>query len=350
MDRVTLATRHLDLSARGLEIGPSYNPIVAKSTGALVEVVDHASREELVAKYRAFGLHDDQLNRIEEVDHVWRGGSLADLLGARGCYGWIIAAHVVEHTVDLIEFLQGCQDLLAADGVLSLVVPDKRYCFDRFQPHSSLGVVIDAHDDSRATHPPGPHIDHIAYATQRGPGVIAWDEETRTPIDLQFGDLSQAIEVAESVRHERSYRDVHRWKFTPSSFRLLIQDLRELGYHELLEVGHDPTLGFEFFVSYSRSGTSRPEQRLSLLLQVEEELSAPTERPVFSASNEERVAELAELLKMRERSVAGLEEQLAEVRASRSWRVTRPLRAAGSAVRALSPGRLRPKPSGNAPD
>ena len=45
----------------------------------------------------------------------------------------VLASHVLEHTTSLIDFLNECTPLLADNGVLALVVPDHRYCFDRFR-------------------------------------------------------------------------------------------------------------------------------------------------------------------------------------------------------------------------
>ena len=140
----------VDKAGLGIEIGPSHNPIAPKREGFNVHVIDHMSREQLVQKY---GAHAVRLERIEEVDFVWTGGqSYAELTGRRGGYDWIIASHVIEHTPDLIAFLADCEAVLKETGVLCLVVPDKRFCFDRFRPVTGLARVIDA-DMSNAAFP-----------------------------------------------------------------------------------------------------------------------------------------------------------------------------------------------------
>jgi hypothetical protein len=95
-------------------------------------------------------------------------------------------------------------------------------------------------------------------------------------------------QVLERAMRLEEYLDVHRWKFTPASFRLLVRDLRELGYHSLIEMGCFGTDGFEFFVSRTRSSrTSSLEDRLTLLRQIETELrdvrvGPPTLRQAFA--------------------------------------------------------------------
>ena len=89
------------------------------------------------AKYIGSGVN---VANIEEVDFVWRGEPLSQLIGRKGCYDWIIASHVIEHSPDLISFLGQCEMLLKDDGVLSLIVPDKLppIVLSAFRPSSSV--------------------------------------------------------------------------------------------------------------------------------------------------------------------------------------------------------------------
>lgn len=67
------------------------------------------------------------------------------MIGKADCYDWIIASHVIERVPDLISYLQQCEALLKSDGILSLVIPDKRYCFDYFSSSSSTENMLDAY-------------------------------------------------------------------------------------------------------------------------------------------------------------------------------------------------------------
>lgn len=152
--RADLIRSLVDLGGRGLEIGPSYNPIVPKSSGANVEVLDHAPAQQLRAHY-AGDVNVDS-NLIEEVDFVTEGRSMVDAVGELGRYDWIIASHVIEHQPDLIGFLKDCSALLRANGKLALAVPDKRFCFDVFRPVSSTGALLQAHHEKRTRLPRAP--------------------------------------------------------------------------------------------------------------------------------------------------------------------------------------------------
>ncbi|MFN2517836.1 MAG: methyltransferase domain-containing protein, partial [Jatrophihabitantaceae bacterium] len=329
MDRVEKALHAIDLSGRGIEVGPSYNPLVPKSSGRRIETVDHAHAEELVAKYTAMGLSEEHVARIEAVDHLWSGGSLLDVIPDHGSYDYIIASHFIEHTVDMVRFLQDCEVLLRDGGRLSLVVPDKRFCFDRFQPLSTVGDVIDAFHAQHTFHTAGPLVDHQAYACTSG-GSLVWSAEYRAPVELQFPNLEGAEEAARNGLEQKTYFDTHRWKFTPTSFELLIGDLAELGHHAFGVVESLPTEGFEFFVTLGK-GTPRPEPRVrvALLQAIEDELAqTASEEPSPGTGAETR----REVEVLRQQN-ARLEQEISDLRASTSWRVTAPLRSVVTRLR-----------------
>jgi len=210
----------------GLEIGPSHSPLAPKRAGFNVHVLDHAGADALRAKYVG---HNVDLDNIEEVDFIWRGEPLPQLIGRERCYDWIIASHVIEHTPDFIGFLVQCERLLSPDGVLALVIPDKRYCFDTYQVPTSTGEVLDAHYQQRTRATPGKLFDHVANAAWLSPGgAIAWDPGNTSDVALlhTFDDAKSAWSRAQT---SSDYVDVHNWRFTPSRFLLILQDLRALG-------------------------------------------------------------------------------------------------------------------------
>lgn len=238
----------LDKKGLGLEIGPSHNPIAPKKKGFNVHVLDHASAAELRNKYQGHGVN---LDNIEEVDFVWHGETLQVLIGKTSCYDWIIASHVIEHVPDFISFLQQCETLLKPDGILSLVIPDKRYCFDFFSSSSSTGNVLDAYTEKRVRPSHGQVFDHIANAAKRN-GNIAWEEDMLGGADELVHTIAEAkAHWARSVS-TTDYIDVHCWRFTPASFRLLVSDLLNLGLINLDIKTEFDTTGCEFYVSLGK--------------------------------------------------------------------------------------------------
>lgn len=239
----------IDKAGIGLEIGPSHNPLAPKSSGLNIEIVDHLTAEELKEKYKSHGVN---IENIEHVDYVWRGEPLAELIGGAERYDYIIASHVIEHIPDPISFLQNCEKLLKPNGVLSLVIPDKRYCFDYFQPLSFTGSFIDAFWEKRVRPSSGQILDHYSNASTRN-GQIAWSNMDELPDADQIAhQLSTAISFYEQSMKSESYIDVHCWRFTPESYELVMGDFVELGLTNFQINYLSSTNGCEFYVSMKK--------------------------------------------------------------------------------------------------
>jgi hypothetical protein len=268
-DRKERVLATIDRNGLGIEIGPSHDPIAPKREGFKVQVIDHASREELVRKYATHGITQD---RIEEVDFIWRGETYLELTGKPKHYDWIIASHLIEHTPDLIAFLDDCDSILRDGGVLSLVIPDKRYTFDRFRPISGLARILDCHLLPGMTHSPGSVAEHYMNVAVKALH-LGWGAGMKG--DYIF--VHSASEAREKIRDASTkdlYQDVHNWCFVPHSFRLLLNDLHTLGYTRLREVHFHGTEGCEFYVTLGRHGGGPPMSRREMLEAIDAELAS----------------------------------------------------------------------------
>lgn len=269
MDRNDRIFAYLDRKGFGLEIGASYNPIAPKRGGFNVETVDHLDRAGLVAKYTGHGV---DTNAIEEVDYVWQGQPLSELIGKEGRYDWIIASHVIEHVPDLVGFLCECRKLLKPTGILSLAIPDKRYCFDYFRPLSSTGEALQAHIEKRSRHPPGWVFDYYASVAVLN-GAITWMQGSRGEV-AHLHSLEDACNFFQLAQQEDApYIDIHAWRFTPSSFRLMTHELQRMGLIDLSEAGFFDTVGCEFYVSLRPGPAAIALDRRTLARQVQKELA-----------------------------------------------------------------------------
>ena len=260
MDRTTILTSMFDRNGIGLEIGPSYNPLVPKASGARIETIDHTDQAGLVEKYRNHPAVD--VSRIEPVDYVSDGRPMIEVIGHRARYDYVVASHVIEHTPNMLGFLNDCAELLKPDGRLVLAVPDKRYCFDYFRPVSSTGDILQAYREKRTRHTAGALFDHIAYVTQRG-GNITWAHNDRTSFAFCH-TLEEAKNFFQTYDPTDSYVDCHAWQFTPSSFRLILHDLAAMGVVNLREREFHDTLGFEFFICLTAGESYASLDRLEL--------------------------------------------------------------------------------------
>lgn len=259
MSRNQRLLQYLDLSRLGIEIGPSHSPVAPKRLGHRVHTIDHLDRAGLVAKYKDHGVNVDN---IEDVDFVWNGSTYAELTGGRGQYAWIIASHVIEHTPDLVAFVNQCDEILGDDGVLSLAVPDKRFCFDFYRPISGLGSVIDSALRKDKIHPPGSVVEYFLNVVSKD-GSIAWSDSREGDFKLVHSLDDAKRGMATAV--DGTYLDIHRWCFVPHSFRLMMHDLYAMGLIRMREIAFHEDAGSEFFMSMGRHGGGLPIDRLAAL-------------------------------------------------------------------------------------
>lgn len=267
MTRFEEMTRFLNLDGVGLEIGPSHDPLVPKSSGRNVEILDHMDQAGLIEKYRTHGV---DISRIEPVDYVWTGGPLTECIGKTGYYDWIVASHVIEHTPDLIAFVSECCALLKPDGVLSLAIPDRRFTFDFYRWPSSTGDVIQAHVDKRTRHTPGQIFDAAANASFKNQ-AIAWSKGEKGDVLLLHG-FDHVLQRFQQSLNDDGYMDAHGWVFTPTSFRLVMSDLNRLKYLAVDELMFSESPGCEFYAVYANRASEVLPDRQQLVRQAHTEL------------------------------------------------------------------------------
>ena len=244
LSRFNIITGPLNLSGHGLEIGPSWRPLLPKAKGYDVRVADHLDQAGLIAKYGQLR----PIDAIEPVDYVLTGPRLTDTIDER--FDWIVASHVLEHTVCLVTFLRDAETLLRPDAILSLAVPDRRYCLDRFRERTSLGRVIDVFRADPAVHSEGSVLEYCLTVVTKGE-MISWDA-THVGTFRQRHTLEEARELAAIAASK--YVDLHNWVFTPNHLRLMLVDLRALGFIGLREVAFHETVDAEFYIALSPDG------------------------------------------------------------------------------------------------
>lgn len=323
MGRSEFLRSMFDTKGKGLEIGPSHNPLMPKAAGFDVEILDYLDAEGLRRKYSEAGC---DVSSVEEVDFIGDGRPMTEVIGDRGRYDWIVASHVIEHVPDLLAFLMDCEALLKPGGQLVLAVPDKRCCFDVLRPLSTLGQVLQAHVDGRRRPPPGVVFDDLAYARKRN-GRIGWGIREVDPL-TEVRPVEEALHFFEKIQTSQEYIDVHCWVFVPSSFRLIVSGLGSLGMTKL-GVKNFQDAGGEFFAVLSAEHEKQAWDlgKLMQAAQTEERLCFPPEeeRPVISEAAPDLAAlrkELSEAQRLAE-TYAQLVNNLTN---SASWKLTAPLR------------------------
>ena len=267
MDFRQLIRESINKTDRGVELGASYAPILPKADGYSVMVVDHADQEALRAKYRPHGV---DVARIEPVDAIDDGGEFTDLLDDGERFDYIVASHVFEHLPDPIHFLQRCERALGEGGRLILLIPDRRFCFDYLRPVSTTGQMLRAFLAGQRRHDAGALYDHYAMHATRD-GVHIWSSPDGGAFAFS-GTPAAGYDFA--ARSSEDYVDCHAWVFTPSSCRLIFNELRTLGLMTMAEAFFHPTIGCEFMVVLQRSahadGPDRSELARRALLEAAE--------------------------------------------------------------------------------
>ncbi|WPZ36987.1 methyltransferase domain-containing protein [Thalassobaculum sp. OXR-137] len=237
MDRRGLLRHHIDLAtARVLEIGALASPLVAPDEGR-VEYVDHLDTEGLRQEYRGHAGVD--IDKLVPVTHVWNSGTFAEAVGATGTVDAIVSSHVFEHFPNPIQWLMDAYGILAPGGQIYMVVPDKRFTFDRERANTraaewiewylqkpsrpTVGQVYDYH--SRVVHVPTGH----GWNPAPGGGFARiYDSGT---------SLDQARRAADTDDHI----DAHCSVFTPYSLIELFKEIDRLGLFPFDVVALYPT-------------------------------------------------------------------------------------------------------------
>jgi SAM-dependent methyltransferase len=247
--------RAIDKAQPAIEVGPSHAPIIAKRDGYAVKVIDHLSREELAEKYR----NDvPDVSLIEDVDVVWGGEDLSDLL-PHDHFAAIVASHFIEHAPDMLGFLKQCEQILTPDGTVYFCVPDRRYCFDAFHAATSTGKVIEDHRLKRKRH--SFESFYNVSSQLRADGEIAWAQSPLNQIEFITGMPSDWLNSVDGFLGSETYVDNHENYFSPSSFALMIEELNHLGLLRLQVELVSRARGSEFLAVLSKR-PQRPEQSL----------------------------------------------------------------------------------------
>lgn len=300
MSRREFALKKIDLTrGKGLELGPLHSPIIYK-TEATIFYADHMSTADLREKY--YG-HPFPLEDIVAVDFVLNN-SLKETLGNRR-FNYVVASHVIEHIPDLASWLIDIASILHKDGLLSLVIPDKRFTFDIIRNESRPADVIGAYLDNYTRSSSAMIYDFITQVRDNIIPIEVWANPYQNFDRPPRNSIKKAWKACLDNKDPKKYVDAHCHVFTPYSF---IDILRNLIKHDLLpfEVVYfkdTPINQLEFYITLKKSTKHRSSKLKSL-----PKIRKP--REIWELNVE----------------IKDLQQQLNQLYNSRSWRLTKPLR------------------------
>jgi len=308
---------------RGLEIGPLAAPRVRKSEGP-VRYLDHASAAELRRKYASNQGMRDRLDQIVDVDYVLKEfGTISEAVAADAPFDYVIASHVIEHIPDPIGWLADLTRVLRPGGILSLVIPDKRYCFDINRALTEISDLVDA--NLRHLRMPSYRQAFDFYSKAIGDMVdatAAWagTADYSLAVRQDFDDPDRAaLDACREMQSRDDFVDVHCSVFTPDSFLGLLEKLSRLGLIDFEVAGFFPTErnNIEFYVSLRclQATTQREallERQLASLGRARTEPAAvTTAAPTRPAGAVMSVSPLEQqLLNLKRRSMAWIRSSL----------------------------------------
>jgi SAM-dependent methyltransferase len=238
---------------RGLEIGALHNPRLPVDHPNSF-FLDHAPADELRAKYGEDPNMATHMAAIVDVDYVWKPGmKLRDAVGEDAPFDFVVASHVIEHIPNPIGWFQQVAKILRPGGIVSLVVPDKRFCFDARRDVTVAARWVDAY--LRELDQPSYEQIYDSEVNR----IIDVDAETLwdglDPAGLERQDVEDpdryAYERCLARRDHGEFIDVHCSTFTPDSFVDLFDAAVRLGMvpFEIAHVFPTEPPSLEFHVS-----------------------------------------------------------------------------------------------------
>ncbi|NCU77649.1 MAG: hypothetical protein EBV59_12145, partial [Synechococcaceae bacterium WB7_1C_051] len=220
-------------------------------------------------------------------------------------FDYIITSHHFEHLANPIQFLQAAEILLKPDGFLSMAIPIHTRCFDLYKPLTITGKFIDA------------YVNNINKEVK-----LIWDELEEFQTNPQFNKIAWFKQLQTSLNNE--YIDAHCNFFNPYSFCLIMADLKMIGLLNQLLVHDICEHGMEFIVHLRKSNPVELHP-----------CSKMTRTELVQAANSYSASETSiEYSQPSPKEIEAI-EHLNKILQSRSWKLTRPYRAAGELLSKL---------------
>lgn len=119
-----------------LELGPGCSP---KMRGPNVFYFDVKSEDDLRSRYAGEPGYDNIPEKIHFTDDD------GDLRTINQTFDVVFSSHMIEHSLDLIEHINGVEALLNPGGHYFIIAPNKNYTFDYFKPVSVVEDVVAHH-------------------------------------------------------------------------------------------------------------------------------------------------------------------------------------------------------------
>jgi 2-polyprenyl-3-methyl-5-hydroxy-6-metoxy-1,4-benzoquinol methylase len=286
----------------GLEIGPLCNPVFSKKE-ADIYYLDHMSQTDLKKKYAKEPVN---LDKIVPIDYIVGQGGLKETLNGKK-FDYIIASHVIEHVVDVIGWLKDISIALKEEGVLFLIIPDKRYTFDITREVSKPGDLLGAYLEKKIIPYTATLYDNMTECRKEIKAEEIWKNSAN---DYSKKPRAHSDKKSLSMCKDNlsgKYVDSHCYVFTPYSFIMIIRSLinHNLFCFEVAYFSDTKTNDFDFFIGLRKSIKSSQKSKLDSL-------------PIIPRPKERWQLE---------KEIQELKAEQKKITNSKSWKITKPLRS-----------------------
>lgn len=208
-----------------IEIGALACPCLPRAKN--VQFVDFLTREELV------NLHHDKgsnfIKNIVDVDIVWDGSDDLSTFKGHGLIDLVCGAHLFEHIQNPVGWIESLQSIGSDSQIISLIIPNKNFCFDKYRPLTSYGELISAY--LLKTYSPSLKsvIDQRFYAV-RAQDKNSWEDNFEPDIFKKVFDNYTDYKHMVERCHSGHYVDSHCTVWTPDYFYDLFSNLKKDGF------------------------------------------------------------------------------------------------------------------------
>lgn len=118
----------------GIEIGVLHKPMPLEAN---VIYLDFCKTSELKKAYA----NDPRVHSIRQVQLTWKGNTYPFI--DDNAFDFVVNSHVLEHVPNPGRQIEEWLRIIRPGGVLYMIVPDKRHCFDRRRAITPTNVLID---------------------------------------------------------------------------------------------------------------------------------------------------------------------------------------------------------------
>jgi hypothetical protein len=251
----------IEKNSKILEIGAGGCPLCNKDTHPNYRILDFYSTDEVAQHFvNDYGLAGAKDTIFPTVDFVCKDGQLANAVGTSR-FDLVFSSHAIEHQPCLVNHLQQIDAILADDGMVAFIVPEKNHTFDVLRQLSTTGEVLTAYHAGRLI-PRGAEV--FEYYSRHV--TLNACRKVTPQDDLSFlNAIHSAYENFKRLLDDNSaYRDIHNWVFTPTSFVLIALELYMLGLSPFFPQAISNVNGNEFLCVLSRKPAAEQDELMAL--------------------------------------------------------------------------------------